>query len=359
MTRTWQRWLPAGLVPAIIAAGALVGSAQAGAVVNLPDTTPEQVLAMVGQNPVQALSGTLEQTAQLGLPQLPTGGPSASSDAASVLDLLTGSHTARVYQDGPTSFRGQVMDQLAERDVVRHGTDVWVYSSQDNTATHVTLPTDDTGTDPAVQGDVPTPAQLAHQFLTTIDPSTQVTVGRDTTVAGRTAYDLVLMPRGADTLVGSVSIAVDSETGLPLRVEVQARGQHKPAFQLAFTALTLRTPAADRFQFVPPPGATVREQALPVRPPKQARPAPSGLPSRPPVAQPTVSGTGWDAVLEVPVAASPPQLSSSPLRTEVTRAVRGGRLLHTALVNMLLTDDGRVFAGSVPVERLQAAAARP
>ena len=39
---------------------------------------------------------------------------------------------------------------------------------------------------------------------------------------------------------------------------------------------------------------------------------------------------------------------------QATTAVPGGRLLHTALVNVLVTSDGRVFAGSVPLERLQA-----
>jgi hypothetical protein len=38
--------------------------------------------------------------------------------------------------------------------------------------------------------------------------------------------------------------------------------------------------------------------------------------------------------------------------------VQGGRLLSTALVNVLVLDDGRVVAGSVPLERLQAAAAQ-
>jgi len=40
----------------------------------------------------------------------------------------------------------------------------------------------------------------------------------------------------------------------------------------------------------------------------------------------------------------------------VTDAVDGGRALTTTLVSVLITDDGRIFAGSVPVERLQAAA---
>jgi len=356
MTRIWLRWLPAAVVPALVAVGALTGSSQAGEAVDLPATTPEHVLAMVGQSTVKALSGTLEQTSQLGLPQLPTSGPSSNSGAASALDLLTGSHTARVYLDGPSNSRVQVMDQLAERDVVRHGNDVWIYSSKDNTATHVTLPAGTAGKDTTTPGDVQTPAQLAHRLLTALDPSTQVTVGRDTKVAGRTAYDLVLRPRGSDTLIGSVSIAVDSQTGLPLSVDVQARGQDKPAFQLAFTALTLQTPAADRFQFVPPPGATVKQQALPQHHSKQ-EPSASGSYSHPAVPQPTVSGTGWDAVIALPAGAAPSQLTSSPLLAQATRAVPGGRLLHTALVNVLLTDDGRVLAGSVPPERLQDAAA--
>ncbi len=39
-------------------------------------------------------------------------------------------------------------------------------------------------------------------------------------------------------------------------------------------------------------------------------------------------------------------------------AVDGGRALSSTLVSVLITDDGRVFAGAVPVERLQAAAAQ-
>ena len=40
----------------------------------------------------------------------------------------------------------------------------------------------------------------------------------------------------------------------------------------------------------------------------------------------------------------------------LTTAADGGRVLHTALVNVLLTDDGRVLAGAVPVSSLESAA---
>jgi len=57
-------------------------------------------------------------------------------------------------------------------------------------------------------------------------------------------------------------------------------------------------------------------------------------------------------------AAALAELTASPLYSQLTDAVDGGRALSTTLMSVLITDDGRVFAGSVPVERLQAAAAQ-
>ena len=353
------RWLPALVVPAVIGIGALVGTSQAGAAVNLPDKSPEEVLALMAQADVQAMSGTLRQTSELGLPKLPDEGPQAQGggQAGAVLELLTGSHTARVYLDGPDRLRAQVMDTLAERDLVRNGRDVWFYSSLENEATHVQLPADHMTPDhhAMVPGRVPTPEELAHRLLEATDPSTDITVGQDTTVAGRSAYELVVRPRATDTLVGQISVAVDAQTGLPLRVTVTARGQEAPAFQVAFTTLDLAAPDAGLFQFVPPEGASVHEVTPPSSAGPMHRPTPGTAPDTAP--EPRVTGEGWDAVVELPAGTAPPQLTRSPLLLEATRAVPGGRLLHTALVNVLLTDDGRVLAGSVPVERLQTLAA--
>ena len=48
--------------------------------------------------------------------------------------------------------------------------------------------------------------------------------------------------------------------------------------------------------------------------------------------------------------------SSATLLDQLTTRVPQGRLLSTALVSVLLTDDGRVLVGAVPPEALQAAA---
>ena len=396
MTRKWLRWMPAAAVPAVIAAAALAGSLPASAGDPLPAKTPQEVLALVAHHSAPSLSGTLEQTSRIGLPELPKTGPSAGG-AASVLELLSGPHTARVFLDGPRNVRVQVLDPLAERNAVRSGDEVWLYSSRDNTATHLTLSADagrhhdvgqykhpGAGTD----GVMPTPEDLAARFLAAADPTTEISVLPEVNVAGRAAYNLVVTPRTEGTLIASVAIAVDGQSGLPLSVELKARGQSEPAFKLAFTSLSLEAPDASLFAFSPPPGATVKEVEVPAHGtgslpghrwpghrteegvvPDAAVPdavtpdaaVPEAVAPDAAAARPTVTGTGWESVVEFPASAASAEagamMSSDPLLQQAAVAVPGGRLFSTAVVNVLFTDDGRVFAGSVPADRLLTAAA--
>ncbi|MET1065470.1 MAG: hypothetical protein ABWX85_10940 [Arthrobacter sp.] len=384
MTRKWLRWMPAVAVPAVIAAGVLSGSLPASAGNALPEKTPQQVLLMIAQHQQKSLSGTLEQSSGLGLPELPKSGAGAAAETA-WLELLTGPHTARVYLDGPENARVQIMDRMAERNAVRHGNEVWFYNSKDNTAAHAQLPADAADRHAAPSGTVPTPEELADRLLAKVDANTDVTVGPDTQVAGRAAYNLVLTPKSDATLVGSVAIAVDGENGLPLGVELKARGQSEPAFGVAFTSLKLEAPDSAIFNFTPPPGATVKE--IPVSDHKAAAATPRSEVAKANAAKrPTATGTGWESVLEFPAGAvalpgqassqtqAPDVAAANPLKPNhaapggTTRsgaaalleqaavAVPGGRLVSTSLVNVLILDDGRILAGSVPLERLQTAA---
>ena len=381
MTRTWLRWMPAVVVPAVIAAGVLSGSLPASAGDPLPEKTPQQVLLMAAQHGEKSLSGTLEQTSEMGLPELPKAG--AGSPETAWLELLTGPHTARVYLDGPEKARVQIMDRMAERNAVRNGDELWFYNSKDNTAAHAQLPADADGRHEARPGTATTPEELADKLLAKLDASTDVTVGPDVQVAGRSAYNLLLTPTSEATLVESVAIAVDGESGLPLGVEVKARGQAEPAFSVAYTSLTLEAPDAAIFNFTPPPGATVEE--IPVPDHKAAALPPSDAAAAKAAKRPTVTGTGWASVLEFPAGTmalpgqaqlqdgTPDPATANPLQPgtpapegtgsgaaalleQAAVAVPGGRLVSTSLVNVLILDDGRILAGSVPLERLQAAA---
>jgi hypothetical protein len=218
-----------------------------------------------------------------------------------------------------------------------------------------------------------------------------VAVAEDTEVAGRAAYSLVLTPRSAVTLVGSVAVAVDGENGLPLSVEVRARGQQEPAFRTAFSSLTLGAPDAALFNFSPPPGASEKELAVHAKPNGTTGKADKNRTGKDLADKdiadkniagrntdhkdlrghaPTVTGSGWERIVGIPApSASAPsepresgklsvdRLLNDPLLRQATVTVQGGRAISTSLVNVLLTDDGRTFVGSVPLERLQAAAA--
>jgi hypothetical protein len=234
---------------------------------------------------------------------------------------------------------------------------------------------------------MPTPEELAARLLAAADPTTEVAVHPEVNIAGRAAYNLVITPRTEGTLIGSVAIAVDGQSGLPLSVELKARGQEEPAFKLAFTSLSLEAPDASLFAFSPPPGATVKEIEVPAHgtgqwgkghwpkhgpesgvvpdaeDPAAADPAPVAPDYRDPdggPARPTVTGTGWESVVEFPASPASAEagamVSNDPLLQQAAVAVPGGRLFSTAVVNVLFTDDGRVFAGSVPAERLLTAA---
>ena len=370
MQRRWALWLPAVVVPVVIGVGVLAVPLTAGAAVDLPDKTPAEVLELAQTAEVSAFSGTIEQSSDLGLPDLSSlgsiggagsAGGSADSaasgtDISSALELLTGSHTARVFVDG-TDARLQVMDSLAERDVVATPDGVWIYDSEAASATHITAPADarsDAEKAPDT-ADIPTPSAVATELLSKLDPSTEVSVGTDATVAGRTVYELILTPRASDTLVGSVSIDVDSATGLPLGVAVLAAGSDVPAFSLAFSQLSLDAPDAALFDFTPPAGTTVTEQALPdadgfADHGDVAAPEHDG-------AEPTVIGTGWSSIVEIAASEVPAELADSPLLDTAAQAVDGGRVISTTLLSVLFTDDGRILAGAVPPAALEDAAA--
>ncbi|QHC58364.1 hypothetical protein [Rathayibacter sp. VKM Ac-2760] len=368
MSTPWKRWVPAAVVPLVVVAAAVTLPLSASAAGDLPEKSAADLLAFVAESDTTAFSGEVQQTSDLGLPDLSALGSTGSSGQGSteggasatsaLMELATGSHQARVYVDAERGARLQVLDRLAERDIVATRTDgVWIYDSAENAATHLLPPTGDASQAPqsdAPSGEVPTPSSVAEELLAAIDPTTTVAVGSDVRVAGRDAYELVLTPRDGTTLVGSVTVSIDGETGLPLGVAVTAVGGTAPAFSLAYTSIDVSAPDAALFAFTPPAGAEVTEKQAPVHdesPVGDTRDEPVTLEGDSGI---TTTGTGWGSIVELPAgdAESLAQLDA------VTTEVDGGRVLSSALVSVLITDDGRVLAGAVPVDALTAAAAR-
>lgn len=384
VTRGWRgpratRWLvPAGVV-AVLAVGATITAGSAGAASpDLPERTAAQLLADVSKATPQPFSGTVSQSSDLGLPSL----PGTSSTSLQWQSLITGSHTAKVWVASPQQQRIALVGDLAESDLVRNGTDLWVWQSGANTVDHVALPS--RGAKTSAPSTLPssvqtlTPDTAAAQVIAAIDPTTRVTVDRTAYVAGRPVYELVVSPKQSGSLVSSARLAIDSATSMPLGVWVYAVGQDSPAFQSSFTSITFAAPDASVFAFTPPAGATVTQHALPAMKPGAVRSStflPSGGPNsgldNPDT--PVVFGHGWTTVVSasslplleagIPQGAGGSSSSSTQAldlllkaSTPVSGSFGSGRLIETSLLTVLLLDNGRVYVGAVTPAVLEQAA---
>lgn len=379
-----MRWaVPAGAVAvaAAVTAGSVIGVAQASPA--LAKRTPAELLAAVAgtTSPPPPLTGTVVETASLGLPQLP-----GLQDPTSPTSLLTGSHTVRVWYSDPRHVRLAAPVQMGESDLIRSGQTAWVWQSKNNTVTKYALPSQAghgaQQATPEPSGTPLTPQQAAQRVLAAVGPTTRVSTQSNVMVAGQPAYQLVLAPKDSRSLVGRVSIALDGKhSQVPLRVQVFARGAASPAFQVGYTSVSFVRPAAANFRFSPPSGAKVRQGTLPGGHAGQAAPKPAAG------HQGQVIGKDWLSVAVLPssvlsglgsgnaaAAAGQAARSASGGAGNVSgqdilaalfksaKPVHGtwghGKLLTTSLVSVLITSDGHVLAGAVTPPVLYAAAAK-
>jgi outer membrane lipoprotein-sorting protein len=363
---------------AVVVAGGVIAGLQiptAQASPALPARTPAQLLAQVSADAkVPPLTGTVVETTSLGLPQLPQ-----THNPTSLSSLLTGSHTVKVYYQDAQHFRLAVPQSLSETDVIRNGNTLWLWESTRNTVTEVSWPKSALRhaeqQPPGVSA--LTPQQAADQALKAAGKTTKVSVQANVLVAGEPAYQLVLAPKDSRSLIGRVMIAIDGKYGVPLRVQVFAKGAASPAFQVGYTQLSFVAPAAANLTFTPPPGATVNKMnpGAGHQGPRSGEPAvPSGygsygsdwltvvsLPQKD-----LLSGFGTGSASSAPPASSPagPGVLSGDSQ-EVLSALFGaakpvhgswgsGTLLRTSLVSVLMTG-GEVYLGAVQPSVLYAA----
>ncbi|MEU7901660.1 hypothetical protein [Actinoplanes sp. NPDC049118] len=361
-SRPALRWLvPAAAAVVVIGGGAAAGTIVASAEPSLPERSAAQLLVDVQNAKVDGLSGTVVQTADLGLPSLP--GLSGATGGTDIMKLVAGSNTARVWYAGEDKARLALMGTLGETDLIRNGSDVWLWRSSDSTATHFKLPADGKDKTPAAlpTGVPSTPQEAADAALAAIDPSTAVSTTGAAKVAGRDAYELVLTPRDTASLVGQVRLAIDAKEHIPLGVDVYAKGANDPAFRVAFQQVSFEVPDAEQFTFNPPPGTKVNTPSESDLAEKRAE-AERGAAHRPEAPEGTkVVGEGWTSVLvaKLPAGSDRGQLDAvAGALPKVSGAWGSGHLLSSALFSALVTDDGRVLVGAVAPEKLYEAAGK-
>src|SRR5215469_16515246 len=256
------RWaVPAGAVAVVAVVATVSAITVAQAAPALPDRTPAQLLAAVAGDHTAPppLTGTVVETASLGIPQLP-----GNENPTSLTSLLAGSHTLKIWYGGPRQLRLAAPVQMGESDFILNGNTAWLWQSSTNSVTKFMLPAQRGAEHKPAHPETPlTPQEAARQALAAVGPSTRVTTETNVTVAGQAAYQLVLAPKSSQSLIGKVTIALDAQhLTVPLRVQVFARGATSPALQIGYTSISFVAPAAANFHFTPPPGAHVHTSTL-------------------------------------------------------------------------------------------------
>jgi outer membrane lipoprotein-sorting protein len=362
------------VVAGLVAVGAAVPTLGASASPDLPAITPQHLVQKALHARVSHLSATVSWTANLGLPSLSglTSGAGQSVSSSAGFDpttLLSGTHSFNVWIDGPMMQRIAAPGTLSETDLVRRGNQAWLYDSSTDAVTHyVTRGRAEAAPTTATPLEGVSVTQLADHLLSAArSVGTTVSAGHSVEVAGHAAYVLRLAPdrsiaANRTSTVSSVTIAVDATTGLPLRVDVYAVGQHSPALQVGYSSLSYATPSVSLFAV--PKGQTTTTKVLghagtSVEHSTWGRSAPA-VRTRGPASRTHRSdgvSSDWGTIANLPsgqlTGAAAGELDS------VSTVVLGGsaRLVSSTLVNALVLNNGRVLVGLVTPAALEAAAA--
>ncbi|MEV3969156.1 DUF2092 domain-containing protein [Streptomyces sp. NPDC050698] len=370
-----------GLVPALADSGDP----------DLPKITAQQLIEKIAKSDVEQLSGTVKISTDLGLPNLGGlesgllsgaaggGGDGSSADpTAKLTELASGTHTLRAAADGPDRQKLSLLENAAEYSLIHNGKDVWGYDSKSNEVYHGTSSESrERGKD---QQPPALPKDFAEEALKAVDDTTSVTVDGTAQVAGRDAYKLVVEPKQSGSTVGAITVAVDAETGMPLKFTLTPASGGAAVVDAGFTKVSFAKPPASTFDFTPPKGAKVTEEKdaeASDEAPREAHGKPFGLGEAPghapkggkdlgegPDGMKTI-GEGWNAIATfdtggegVPSGKAGGDLGGfmDSLGEKVHGTFGSGTVFSTRLVNALITDDGKVYAGLVTKDALVKAA---
>lgn len=266
---TWVRRAPAAQLVAIgvavaaafVAANVVAGLDTSGAKPPQPATLQELTLRELGAAGPAGVTADFRYVDSLVpatslVPQASAGG--------SPLPLVTGANGRLWYQDG--RLRLEFQTSQGDTQLLLHGTHALMYDASDGTAFAATLPTI------ATIGRLRTGLAGAVQLLGRVRSTLTISQPQPGVTAGRPSYRVRMVPVARTGLLAGVSLAVDADTGTPLRLDVYGRGQSAPLVEFALSNVRYGTvdpsvfrlrlpfgmrPVPVRFGSTPSVGATV------------------------------------------------------------------------------------------------------
>jgi hypothetical protein len=228
-----RRWLMVGagvlalcLLPAAVTAVAAVAGRSSG-----DRTDPVRLRRQVLAATARPYQGYVDVQARLDVPDLP--------ELGEVAGLFGGATRLRAWYASADAWRVAVLSPTGERDIYRTSQGTYQWDFERNLVTEVL-------------GDLPVrlpwaadllPPDLARRLLGGAGDEPVAAIG-SRRVAGVTAHGLRLTPADPDTTIGRVDVWADPATGLPLEVEVAARGGGAPLIRTRFLEVSSSRPAA-------------------------------------------------------------------------------------------------------------------
>jgi hypothetical protein len=195
--------------------------------------------------------GFAESRGRIGLPDVPRAGR--------VVALLGETTRMRAYVAGAARWRVDELTPIGERDLYRDGPETWSWDSGERRALATR------GEEAPVRFARPAdllPPELGRRVAAAADEG-EVRRLPPRRVAGVAALGLRVTPRSADTTVARADLWADPRTGLPVRVELTARGAGAPILTSAFLDLRLRAPDPELLRFSVPADAEVQADDAP------------------------------------------------------------------------------------------------
>jgi hypothetical protein len=197
-----------------------------------------------------AYQGYAEARAGLGLPDVPRAGR--------VVALLGERTRMRAFVAGPHRWRVDELTPIGERDLYADGSTTLAWDSGERRAT-------------VTDGEAPVrfarpadllPPELGRRVAAAAEAGEATRLGARR-VAGVQALGLRITPRSGGTTLARADLWADPASGLPVRVELTARGQGEPIVTASFLDLRLGAPDPGHVRFDVPADAEVQRDQAP------------------------------------------------------------------------------------------------
>jgi hypothetical protein len=210
--------------------------------VHVPAMSSAELQRRIGRSTNHPYQGYSVVSGTLSLPDVPVFGDMTT--------LLSSTTQFRAWVAAPNQWRVDQLSVFGETDTYMNGQQSVTWQSERHRVT--VSPADEGFRLP--RGDDLLPPELGRRLVGAASPN-QLTHVAPRRVAGVAAAGLRITPSSNDTTIASVDVWADPHTGLPVEVEVYAKGVTHPILTTKFLDLSQSRPGTHLVTFSPGKGA--------------------------------------------------------------------------------------------------------